>query len=188
MLRFLSRFRNSFTLLFRDTSASAPVPLSSAGTDSLWEQDRTATCRAKKCPISTTIRGQNGRKPRSGGIPSAPCPLPPLHPRARSGVRTGNELSTAQSTRGSEKRNGKPGRPIPGRQHIGHREAGPASSASGKPGPALLFLIAEQVDLAALDLAEHGSQLGHYRGDERQYVVDVFLPRLAAVGDAVRCG
>ena len=48
--------------------------------------------------------------------------------------------------------------------------------------------VAEQVDLAALDLAEHGSQLGHYRGDERQYVVDVFLPRLAAVGDAVRCG
>ena len=48
--------------------------------------------------------------------------------------------------------------------------------------------VAEQVDLAALDLAEHGSQFGHYRGDERQYVVDVFLPRLAAVGDAVRCG
>ena len=93
MLRFLSRFRNSFTLSSRDTSASAPVPLSSAGTDSpLGTRPATATFRAKKYPIPTTIRGRNGRKPRPDGIPSAPCPLPPLHPRARSGVRNGNEL------------------------------------------------------------------------------------------------
>ena len=104
MLRFLSRFRNSFTLLFRDTSASAPVPLSSAGTDSLWEQDRTATCRAKKCPISTTIRGQNGRKPRSGGIPSAPCPS--LCCIRAQGSECGTETSFLPPNRREAPRNG----------------------------------------------------------------------------------
>ena len=45
----------------------------------------------------------------------------------------------------------------------------------GRSMPVTVRGVAEQVDLAALDLAEHGSQFGHYRGDERQYVVDVFF-------------
>ena len=105
MLRFLSRFRNSFTLLFRDTSASAPVPLSSASADSpLGTRPATTSCRAKKYPIPMTIRGRNGRKPRPGGIPSAPCPS--LRCIRAQGSECGTETSFLPPNRREAPRNG----------------------------------------------------------------------------------